>query len=69
MASAVPSRERPTVKLTGTDGNAFAIMGAVTSALRKAGYTNEEIHEYQAQCMSGDYNNLLATSMKWVDVE
>jgi len=54
MASAVPSRERPTVKLVGTDGNAFAIMGAVTSALRGAGYTNEEIHEYQAQCMSGD---------------
>ena len=69
MASAVPSRERPTVKLVGTDGNAFAIMGAVTSALRGAGYTNEEIHEYQAQCMSGDYNNLLTTSMKWVDVE
>jgi hypothetical protein len=69
MASAVPTRERPTVKLIGTDGNAFAIMGAVTSALRKADYTNEEIHEYQAQCMSGDYNNLLATSMKWVDVE
>jgi hypothetical protein len=44
-------------------------MGAVTSALRKADYTNEEIHEYQAQCMSGDYNNLLTTSMKWVDIE
>ena len=57
------------LKLIGADGNAFAIMGAVTRALRGAGYTNEEIHEYQAQCMSGDYNNLLVTSMKWVDVE
>jgi hypothetical protein len=64
-----PDREKPTVKLTGEDGNAFAVMGAVTSALRKAGYTNEEVHEYQSQAMSGDYNNLLAVSMRWANVK
>ena len=64
-----PDREKPTVQLTGNDGNAFAVMGAVTSALRKAGYTNEEVHEYQSQAMSGDYNNLLAVSMRWALVE
>ena len=64
-----PDREKPTVKLTGNDGNAFAVMGAVTSALRRAGYTNEEVHEYQSQAMSGDYNNLLAVSMRWANVE
>ena len=64
-----PDREKPTVQLTGNDGNAFAVMGAVTRALRKAGYTNEEVHEYQSQAMSGDYNNLLAVSMRWANVE
>ena len=64
-----PDREKPTVKLTGNDGNAFAVMGAVTSALRRSGYTNEEVHEYQSQAMSGDYNNLLAVSMRWANVE
>ena len=64
-----PDREKPTVQLIGNDGNAFAVMGAVTSALRKAGYTNEEVHEYQSQAMSGDYNNLLAVSMRWANVE
>ena len=56
------------VKLTGRDGNAFAIMGAVTQALRKAGVPAEEIKKYQAESMSGDYNNLLCTAMNWVDV-
>ena len=64
-----PDREKPTVQLTGNDGNAFAVMGAVTTALRSAGYTNEEVHEYQSQAMSGDYNNLLAVSMRWANVE
>ena len=64
-----PDREKPTVQLTGNDGNAFAVMGTVTSALREAGYTNEEVHEDQSQAMSGDYNNLLAVSMRWANVE
>jgi len=64
-----PDREKPAVQLTGNDGNAFVVMGAVTSALRKAGYTNEEVHEYQSQAMSGDYNNLLTVSMRWANVE
>ena len=58
-----------TVKLTGNDGNAFAIMGAVSKALKKAGATPEEVQEYMAESMSGDYNNLLRTAMRWVNVE
>jgi hypothetical protein len=58
-----------TVKLTGNDGNAFAIMGAVSKALRKAGATAEEVEQYMNESMSGDYNNLLRTAMKWVNVE
>jgi len=54
------------VQLTGTDGNAFAIMGKVQKALREAGATKDQISEYSKESMSGDYNNLLATAMRWV---
>ena len=56
------------VQLTGQDGNAFAIMGAVSRELRKAGVSKEEINEYTSQSMSGDYDNLLRTAMSWVSV-
>ena len=57
------------VQLTGEDGNAFAIMGAVMRGLRQAGSTPVEVAEYQAEAMSGDYNNLLRVSMDWVNVQ
>lgn len=56
------------VQLTGTDGNAFAIMGTVTRELRRAGVSAEEISKYREESMSGDYDSLLATAMRWVDV-
>lgn len=56
------------VQLTGTDGNAYAIMGAVSQALRKHGVPAEEITEFTEESMSGDYDNLLQTAMRWVDV-
>lgn len=57
-----------TVQLTGEDGNAFAIMAAVSKALRKAGASEEEISQYTMDSMSGDYDNLLRTADKWVVV-
>ncbi len=56
------------VQLTGQDGNAFAIMGRVAGALKKAGVPKEEVGEYMKESMSGDYNHLLQTAMKWVAV-
>ena len=56
------------VQLTGNDGNAFAIMGAVQRALKTAGATQAELDEYLKESMSGDYDNLLRTAMKWVEV-
>ena len=57
------------VKLSGNDGNAFAIMGAVKTALKKAGATKEEIAEYLKDSMAGDYDNLLKVAMNWVQVK
>jgi hypothetical protein len=56
------------VQLTGQDGNAFAIMGAVQKALRNAEVPKEQIDEYLKESMSGDYNHLLRTAMAWVSV-
>ena len=56
------------VQLTGNDGNAYAILGAVTRALRKAGVPEEEIGKFSAEAKSGDYDHLLQTAIAWVDV-
>jgi hypothetical protein len=56
------------VQLVGEDGNAFAIMGRVASALKDAGVSKEEIDEYYAESTSGDYDHLLRTAVKWVAV-
>ena len=61
--------EKPTVKLIGEDGNAFVILGRITAALRKAGYKEEYIEKYQEESMSGDYDNLLVTATKYVNIE
>jgi len=56
------------VKLTGTDGNAFALMGKVNRALQAADVPKDLRDKFQEECMSGDYDNLLRTCMKWVHV-
>ena len=60
---------KPTVKLIGEDGNAFAIMGRVKQALRRAGADREYIDKYLSEATAGDYDNLLIVSMEYVDVE
>jgi len=55
------------VQLTGTDGNAFAVIGNVNRALRNAGH-GDQVDAFTAEAMSGDYNNVLATAMRWVEV-
>lgn len=61
-------KTRPSVKLLGNDGNAFAIMGACKQAARKAGWTREQIDALLAEMRSGDYNHLLAVAMDNFDV-
>lgn len=63
-----PKYGNVTVALAGQDGNAFAVMAKVSSALRKGGVPNEEVEAYLSESMSGDYDSLLRTAMKWVNV-
>ena len=55
------------VELIGQDGNAYAILGAVGKALRRAGH-EEAAEEFMLEATSGDYNHLLNTAMKFVEV-
>ena len=57
------------VQLSGVDKNALAIMGAVSAALRRAGVSDEEITLFLEESTSGNYDGLLATAMKWVDMK
>jgi hypothetical protein len=56
------------VQLSGQDGNAFAILGAVQSGLRRAGVSQGERDEFYAEATDGDYDHLLQTAMRWVQV-
>lgn len=56
------------VTLTGVNGNAFAIIGAVTTALRRGGVDSETRDKFVAEATSGSYNKVLTTCMEWVNV-
>ena len=58
---------RPAVQLTGTDGNAFSIIARCRKALIRAGQRTEA-EEFVREATSGDYNNVIATAMKYCDV-
>jgi hypothetical protein len=57
------------VRLVGEDGNAFAILGRVMRAMRRAGLPPEEVPAFRDEATAGDYDDLLATVLRWVDVE
>jgi hypothetical protein len=57
---------KPKCKLVGEDGSAFAIIGRVSQALRRAGQ-GAKVEGFQKRATSGDYNNLLAVAMEYVD--
>ena len=57
------------VHLTGLDGNAYAIIGAVRKALLRAGVSKEHVSDFFKEATSGDYDHVLQTCMRWVEVE
>jgi hypothetical protein len=63
-----PKFPNTTVRLSKLDGNAYSIMSAVTNALRRDGVDKDQVEAYKTEAMSGDYDNLLRTTMRWVEV-
>ena len=60
---------RPEVQLVGHDGNAYAIMGRVAKALKRAGCSREHVDAYYEESKSGDYNHLLRVACEYAVVE
>ena len=56
------------VILTGTDGNAFAILGRVRRAILKSNHP-ELAALFIEEATTGDYDHLLITCFKYVTVE
>ena len=56
------------LKLTGEDGNAFFILGRARQALRRA-RRSDLWEQFHREATSGDYQNLLATCMKYFVVD
>ncbi len=62
-------KKKVEVRLVGEDGNAFSILGRVSKAMRRAGWTQAEVEEYIAEATSGNYDNLLRITMEYtVDI-
>jgi len=57
------------VQLSGNDGNAYAVMASIRSALKRAGADEADISLYTQESMSGDYDNLLRVANEWVTVQ
>ena len=53
--------------LSGPDGNAFMVLGAVNKALTVEGISQEERVRFNDQARSGDYQNLLRVCSEWVN--
>ena len=57
------------VQLVRLDGNAFAIISRVTRAMRRAGIKKPELDAFVKEACAGNYDHLLKTVMKTVEVE
>ncbi len=55
------------VQLTGEDGNAFSILGRVRHAIRESNHPELE-DAFWHEATSGDYDHLLQTCMRYVEV-
>jgi len=66
----VPETEiKPTVKIIGENGNAFAILGACKKVARKAGWSDDRWKEFFKEALSGSYDSLLKLVMDHFEVE
>lgn len=58
-----PPRKKPRTKFTNIDGNAFAIVHAVSAALKKEGADQEYIDQYKEKALADDYDTVLRVSI------
>jgi hypothetical protein len=59
---------KPTVKLSIENDSAFSVMDKVLKALCKSGCTQTQLNQFREEATKGDYNHLIKTCCKWVNV-
>ena len=63
-----PTHQAIKVNLKGVDRNAFNILGVVGKAMRRGGVSQADRDAFFAEATSGDYNHLLQTVMRTINV-
>lgn len=56
------------LKLIGTDNHPMSIVAVLSKGLRKGGIGGAEIDRIIREALSGDYDNVLATCLKYARV-
>lgn len=56
------------VKLLGQNGNSLNLISLCSEAARKGKVPSDEIRNFREEAISGDYDHLLRTCMKWFNV-
>ncbi len=64
-----PNEPLTTVTVRIKDGNALSILDQVSTKLKQAGYDQNFIDQFRKEATAGDYNNLLLTAMRYVNIE
>lgn len=59
----------PNVRVVPNDGNALSVVSAACNAAKRAGVPKQDIDNYRAEALSGDYDHVLQTTMAWFDLD
>ena len=65
----IPIHKAVTVDLKGVDGNAFNIIGVCSKAMRQAHVPAADAKAINDEAMAGDYDHLLQTYMRALNIE
>ena len=60
---------KPKLELSGSDGNAFMVIGKAIGVARRAGWDQKQIEKFRQEAMDGDYDHLLQVCTDYFDVE
>ncbi len=64
----VPKYPHVHVNLTEEDGNAFAILSRTQKLLKSVGCEAEELNKFFTEATAEDYDHLLVTVARWVNI-
>ena len=53
--------------LVGVNGNAYAVMGYTAKAMRREGFSKDEVEKMHSEAIADDYDNLLRVCMGYID--